>query len=927
MKPGASRTLCLAAAIAAAAAWLVWCAWTVSPSPNPDYAVVVTMVRDMASFRAFPTFFYGQPYMGSLEPAFSALIALVLGPSPFVVCLGTALVGLAAVLLAADLARRIGGPVAGAAALLLALPGPLLWTWFLASPRGGYAVCALLCAAGLRLAALGRVRDEDGRPLPAALAAFGLLCGLAWWNTWLALPALFGAGLVILARLRRAALSPRAWAPALATFAASSLPWWIWNAAHGWSSLATSAQSPAAPGWGVWRIALGERLSGFVGGFAFGAGLWRHPAGWLLAAVAALAAVGAFRARRDRTVRRLLAAVAVHAAVFAVAYARTGFGAPDDSARYFFALVPGFAAAGGVLAAAALRAERGPIALRVLPAVALLAALVVFSVRQGVVCAHVLSNERTNGEILAAAAHELGRETGSPGATEPFFAYYDRFGANWMSDEAVVAVPPFLARVPRFIAALEETDSPGVLAGYDDFSSFLSGSGGTAERSRAGGFDLLRRCVPPPPARDLPPGTILSVVDGAGLDWTEALLDGNLATTDFAKDGPGRGVRLDIALCGETETTGIVLAKMPRGRATGWRAEAVLPDGSTRLLAEAPRMRDWYWSGPRFYQGGAATRWELRWPPARVSALRISFFHSGPDHAVRAADLRLLAPPPADGPAAPRDAASALRAARADLAAVRAVLASMEAARGPAALYADRWALARLDGRTEPAMDPLRRMPSRIGAALDAYDRLDPLARNRVVVPAGQRDSAVRTLAAAGLVPDAEERTGGLVVLDVPPARPDDAAAASFFARGCVRFACGRLLLDRAPEIEPGDVERTPFAGGRAVLAGARLADGPARPGSAVRLELAFEFPRRGERPDSPWCLADFRLGGRSVFRGACRLGAPHPADGGADLPETETRVLAVPVPPDAPAGDYEVRIGLGGRDAAVLRRPLAVAP
>ena len=617
--------------------------------------------------------------------------------------------------------------------------------------------------------------------------------------------------------------------------------------------------------------------------------------------------------------------MAVHAAVFAVAYARTGFGAPDDSSRYFFAFVPGFSAAGGALAAAALRIRRGPAALRALPTAALLLALAALAARQGAVCARVLASERAGGERLAAAAGEIARDLGSPGAAEPLYASYDWFGANWMSGESVVAVPPFLARVPRFLDALEETDAPGVLADYDDFSSFLAGSGGTAERSRAAGLDLLRRSVPPPPARDLPPETILSVVDGAGLDWTEALLDGNLATTDFAKDSPGRGIRLDVTLRAETETVGIVLAKTPRGRATGWRVEAILPDGSARLLAEAPRMRDWYWSGPRFYQGGAATRWELRWAPARVAALRISFLHSGPDHAVRAADLRLLAPGPAGAPA-PRDAADALRAARADLAAARSVLAAMEAARGPAALHADRWALARLAGRTDPAMDPLRRMPARIGEALDRYDRLDPRVRNRVVVPAGQRDSAVRTLAAAGLVPDAEERAGGLVALDVPPAGPDDAAAAAFFARGCVRFACGRLLLDRAPEVMPGDAERTPLAGGRAVLAGARLPDDPVRPGSVARLELAFEFPRRGDRPDSPWCLAEFLLGGRVVFRGACRLGAPHPADGGADLPETETRVLAVPVPADAPPGDYEVRVALGGRGAAILRRPLVVA-
>lgn len=937
------------AAAAGAAAWLVWCAWAVAPSPNPDFAVVLTMVRDMAGFRAFPAFFYGQPYMGSLEPSVSALLSIVFGPSPFVVCLGTSLVGLAAVLAAADLARRVGGRPAGAAALLLALPGPLLWSWFLTSPRGGYALCALLCAAGLRLATLGRVRGPDGRCRPAVAAAFGLLCGLAWWNTWLAIPSLAGAGAVLVARWRRAALSPRTWLPAIVAFAASSAPWWVWNAIHGWSSLATSSQSPAAPGWGVWRVALGPRLAGFFGGFAPGAALWRHPVGWLLAAIAVLAAAGAFRARREAAARRLFAAVALHTALFAIAYACTGFGAPDDSARYFFALVPGFSAAGGVLAVAALRLRRGPRALRVLPIVALLAALVAFAVRQGGACADVFRGERERGARIAAIARDLERETGGPGAAEPFFAPWDLFAVNALSEDALICANPGLARVPRYLRALEDADLPGVFADYDGFSSFLAGTGGSAQLSRAGGFPLVRRAVPPPPAVDLPPSAIAFVRDGAGNDWTEALLDGNLATTDFAKEGPGRAVRFDILLRGATEVSGIVLAKTSRGRASGWRVEEVLPDGTTRLLAEAPRMRDWYWSGPRFYQGGAATRWELRWTPVRAAALRVSFFHGGPDHAVRAADLRLLAPDP--GAAGPfPDAAASVRSALAELEAVRAALAEMESARGPANLYADRWALARLAGRTDPGMDPLRRMPARIGEALDAYNRLDPVVRNRIVIPAGQRDSAVRTLSCAGLAPEAEVRAGGLVILDVPPADPDDAAAKAFFSRGCVRFACGRLLLDRAPEIPEGAGLRIPLAAGRAVLADARLPDEPVRPGSVFRMELRFEFPRRGERPDSPWCVADFLLDGQSVFQGSARLGAPHPTDGGADLPETEARTLAIPVPAGAAPGDYEVRVGLvrslpdqslvsralarirpvpspAGLEAATLSRRLAVGP
>jgi hypothetical protein len=75
-----------------------------------------------------------------------ALDALA-GFSGFAVCLGTALIGLLLLPVVYLWARDLGGPRAGAAALLVCAVGPSSFFRYMVSPRGGYAVALL---AGLQ---------------------------------------------------------------------------------------------------------------------------------------------------------------------------------------------------------------------------------------------------------------------------------------------------------------------------------------------------------------------------------------------------------------------------------------------------------------------------------------------------------------------------------------------------------------------------------------------------------------------------------------------------------------------------------------------------------------------------------------------------------------------------------------------------------
>ena len=54
------------------------------------------MARHMAALKEFPVFFYGQAYMGSLEPMASALMVRLLGSTGFAVTLGPVLFAAAA---------------------------------------------------------------------------------------------------------------------------------------------------------------------------------------------------------------------------------------------------------------------------------------------------------------------------------------------------------------------------------------------------------------------------------------------------------------------------------------------------------------------------------------------------------------------------------------------------------------------------------------------------------------------------------------------------------------------------------------------------------------------------------------------------------------------------------------------------------------
>src|SRR5687768_9387226 len=104
-----------------------------------DEAVVGLMARHIAFLGERPVFYYGQPYLGSLEAFSAAPLFVLFGSSTLVLKLVPTAYSLGFLVLSALLARRIFGiGPALATAAYLAIP-PSMWAVWSTKARGGYA--------------------------------------------------------------------------------------------------------------------------------------------------------------------------------------------------------------------------------------------------------------------------------------------------------------------------------------------------------------------------------------------------------------------------------------------------------------------------------------------------------------------------------------------------------------------------------------------------------------------------------------------------------------------------------------------------------------------------------------------------------------------------------------------------------------------
>ena len=343
------------AVLLAAAGVRIWQAWTDRVLVQPDPTVVALMAKHMAEGTDWPVFFYGQSYMGSLEPAASALFVKLMGPTGFAVALGTVFFAMVSMALLGWWGKKAGGAWCGAVALAAALFGPQVFLSFQSEPRGGYMAALAADAFVLAWAApIAAAWWERRRVPPWRLFALGAVAGLGLWTDLIVVPALCAALLVLAAGMRG-----RFWrhwgglAAGVGGTLLGAVPWLLYNAKHGWLSLELphGARLPL-------RIGIQNAWNRFL---MFQTGI-RTPFGWNLASVLAvlslaLAVAGiavwlAHLRERDAERNFAIGGTVAFCALFAAVFAVSSFN-QFNTGRYWVPVAPGLA----VLAAVACTAE------------------------------------------------------------------------------------------------------------------------------------------------------------------------------------------------------------------------------------------------------------------------------------------------------------------------------------------------------------------------------------------------------------------------------------------------------------------------------------------------------------------------------------------------------------------------------------------
>jgi hypothetical protein len=417
---------------------------------HSDEAVVALMARHINGGAPIPTFFYGQYYMGSLDPLIVAAFFRVFGESVGSIRIAqTALYFtflISGVLFAQQVSRRRG--VAIITGLLLAVPA-LTVTLYTSMTLGGYGEVLIL---GNLVLMLGWAIAHD--PVAAlswrSWAALGLVAGLGWWTNALIAVYLLPVALYLIVQLTPKFLIAhwRLIALALAAFLIGGAPWWVYSVQHEWLPLRwllSGSQSNNGLSFTV-----GERALGFLFvGVPAILGI-RYPwadAGW--AGPVALPVIGLFIAslayglvRARRATGGLERFLLLVIACFALIFIGSAFGT-DITGRYLLPLIVPFAVLMALFLAALGGTRRGPrlsgrvvlaaVALTVLITFQAAGTLVAMTRYPGITSQFDLVNHIPNDDDQALIAFLKSHQ-----GTRGFSTYWLTFRIAFLSQERVI---------------------------------------------------------------------------------------------------------------------------------------------------------------------------------------------------------------------------------------------------------------------------------------------------------------------------------------------------------------------------------------------------------------------------------------------------------------------------------------------------------
>ncbi|MBQ6247282.1 MAG: hypothetical protein IJK04_10480 [Kiritimatiellae bacterium] len=618
-------------------------AWFLRDEVNGDLAIVQLMARDMVADFRIPAFFYGQAYMGALEPVANALFHLLFGRTDFGTELGTVLFSVLMAWSVTRMARRMGGDWAAFAALALCVIGPLPFAHYAVSPRGGYGVLLFTTAGLLDIggALIGEERRE-GRCRKAPAFFVGLLAGIGFWCNQLVFPAALAVALGVVFMAPRLLARARLWLGGILGFALGSAPFWIWNAHNGWESFQMSGSMVFDRVIAARNLLLlvRERLPMLFGvnpPYASGT------AAALVVAAATLLPLLALRLyaplpRRIHPDERQpppdakaqQALCWIYLAVFTGCFICSHF-AVFPTPRYLLPAVPVLAALSG--AACTSTRFRSANAL----AIALLFILLFLQVPH----LRTLAARGRDDADRKAGYREAAAFLENKG-TDVAFCSFRHNSLNLRCNRKVAFTDSDLERVPSFRRRAELADSPAIVEDFHGFARWAVASGGSLCATNVGGLRIATDIVPPPYAvADIPLGNGCISVNGQPVG--DVLADRTFVTAWELTDNRSE-IEIDLgeprAICGvRCLVSGFGLDDKLR---VFGRGNSETP---YRPLAPAVPNVACRWSGPRLYPDPWCQVMESRFSQTDVGSVKIVLDNAIADGTIRKIrEVQVLAP-------------------------------------------------------------------------------------------------------------------------------------------------------------------------------------------------------------------------------------------------------------------------------------------
>jgi 4-amino-4-deoxy-L-arabinose transferase-like glycosyltransferase len=588
-------------------------AWQLRITTDPDSSVVALMAKHMALGLDYPWFFYGQLYMGSFEPAVSALICKIFGVSGFTVNLGTALISLLLLPIVYAWGRDAGGPVAGLAAAAFCIIGSPVFLQYQINPRGGYASVIMLGTLVMWMASrIASCRVTGNRPRSFLL---GLVAGLAWWVDPLIVMALVAAVVVLLVGLRLEVVRPGFWFPGLVGFFLGGAPFWIWNAKHDWVGVNSLLKSES-------RI-LSEGMLDYLTRAQRATGLQELPpalwwltmslfAGGVLVALWQLA-VAAKNRRADASAMATLGSVVLIISVFFI-FSTSTF-SRENTARYLLPMVPAVAVLAGLLVSAVAR----------LHAALAFAPLAVVALMQ----LHSPQLYRVNKDYVAAVQHVvpiLERVLPAHQINTVYIAFA-QYPLNFHTDEAFV-FPLLTKERCFFISEKAEYDpAPAYMTAINEIKDFIDTAGGSYDRIDLGTAVLLHKLNPPTVAwKPVPRESFAAcTISGEPADIRD-ITDGIKGTYLYFRREVEKKTWAEIQFTSAINVCGLRMTCADKKLTPAvWSIEGQMEDGTWKVLIPDKLVTGMFWSGPRSYANGRFVRYDAQFETAKLAALRIVF--------------------------------------------------------------------------------------------------------------------------------------------------------------------------------------------------------------------------------------------------------------------------------------------------------------